>query len=383
MVRRLSRKQLRESVQGFESLSRRIEFHKFRITLQLNYPKLIIIVDLVKHNNKIQSNKPGSNSKNKKIILIISILITVIAVSLTFGLNSDSTSSTEIKPDSKFDSTSISDSTSAPVSTTSSEIMDGYIQNLSKTHTVKRTVDHPYFHVYLTPDDDLRLAQGLDYVDGVRVEFDEAVFQQAVDQLKPNDGDNSVVIYPIWTSAAYHEPGFYTYFGGNCDESCITDVSFENATFEYTSSGLTAQILYHSGYDFLTEIDVDKNPELLENYDTIILLHNEYVTKKVFDAISSHPNLLFLFPNALYAEIEVDYETNTMTLIRGHQYPPPEKPANGFDYEIEMEFHKYEYDTECLQWEFIEIENGFHLNCYPDGQLHKLLDILVKMKELI
>ena len=93
-----------------------------------------------------------------------------------------------------------------------------------------------------------------------------------------------------------------------CDESCITDLSFETFNFDFGGSGGTAQILYHAGYDFLTDIEVDKNPELLENYDTVILLHNEYVTKKEFDAISNHPNLIFLFPNALYAEIDVNYD---------------------------------------------------------------------------
>ena len=199
-----------------------------------------------------------------------------------------------------------------------------------------------------------------------------------IDILKPNDG--TVVIYPTFTSIAYHEPGFYTYFRGECDESCIIDVPLVNPEFKYTSSGLTAQILYHVGYDFLTDIEVDKNPELLQNYDTVILLHNEYVTKKAFDAISSHPNLIFLFPNALYAEIDVNYDDNTMTLIRGHNYP--EGVLNGFDYDIEIEFHNYEYDVDCLEWEFIEIENGFHLNCYPDGVIYKNLEILLKMKEL-
>ena len=71
-----------------------------------------------------------------------------------------------------------------------------------------------------------------------------------------------------------------------------------------------------------------------------------------------------------------------MTLIRGHQYPPPEKPANGIDYEVEEKFHHYEYDNLCLEWEFIEIENGFHLNCYPEGAIDTNLDILLKMKEL-
>ena len=74
---------------------------------------------------------------------------------------------------------------------------------------------------------------------------------------------------------------------------------------------------------FLLILTVDQNPEILQNYDTVILLHNEYVTKKQFDAISTHPNLIFLHPNALYAlEIDVNYDTNTMTLIRGHDYPP-------------------------------------------------------------
>ena len=315
-----------------------------------------------KVNKKTQSASISSNNKNTKIIVITCILISITALSITYGLNLNSVSTTD----------SVS---------TSSEIMDGYIDSLSATHIMPVTLGVPYFDGYITVNDDLRLQQNLHHVDGLRLELNESFSQQVINSLKP-DG-NSVVIYPIWTSAAYNEPGFYTYFGGKCDESCITDLSFENPVFGYTSSGLTAQILYNVGYDFLTEIDVDKNPELLDDYDTVILLHNEYVTKKVFDAITSHPNLIFLFPNALYAEIDVNYETNTMTLIRGHQYPPPENPANGFDYDVEIEFHHFEYDDKCMEWEFIEIENGFHLNCYPDGVIHKNLDILVKLKELI
>ena len=255
------------------------------------------------------------------------------------------------------------------------------MKNLSNTHTIPVALGVVYFDAYLTVNDNNRLKQNLIQTEGVRVDLNENFSQLIINALKPNG--NSVVLYPIFTSAAYHEPGFYTYFGGNCDESCVTDISFENPTFEYTSSGLTAQILYHVGYDFLTDIEVDKNPELLQNYDTVILLHNEYVTKKMFDAISTHPNLIFLAPNALYAEIDVNYDDNTMTLIRGHDYPPEDPVGNGFDYAIEQEFHAYEYDDKCLEWEFIKIENGFHLNCYPDGVIDpRILDILLKLKEL-
>ena len=261
----------------------------------------------------------------------------------------------------------------------SSITMDDYVESVSMSLTTPITFTPLYFDFYLTDDDYLRMQNGIMPVNGVRLDFNDNITESMLTSLEPNAG--SVVIYPIFTSAAYHDPGFYNYFGGFCDESCITDISFETPEFKYTSSGITSQILYHAGYDFLTDIEVDQNPELLENYDTVILLHNEYVTKKMFDAISGHPNLIFLAPNALYAEIDVDYDSNTMTLIRGHNYPEIEI-ANGFDYEIEERFHQYEYDDECLEWKFIEIENGFHLNCYPDGIIHNNLDILIKMKEL-
>ena len=32
--------------------------------------------------------------------------------------------------------------------------------------------------------------------------------------------------------------------------------------------------------------------------------------------------------------------------------------ANGFGYEIEERFHDYEYDTDCIDWKFIEFENA-------------------------
>jgi hypothetical protein len=262
-----------------------------------------------------------------------------------------------------------------------SSSMSKYVEIMSETHIFPVYLESQYFDAYLTKSDydtGNEISPIIPY-DGVRVVLNEFVPQEIIDDLKPNPG--TVVIYPIFTSAAYQEPGFYTYFRGDCDESCVTDVSFDRFKFEYTSSGMTAQILYNVGYAFLTDIEVDQNPELLKNYDTVILLHNEYVTKKAFDAISSHPNLIFLSPNALYAEIDVNYDDNTMTLIRGHQYPDT-SIANGFNYEIEEEFHHYEYDNQCFEWEFIEIENGFHLNCYPDGVLHKNLDILLKMKEL-
>ena len=301
-----------------------------------------------KFNKKIEKKKFG-------IILLFSVLILALAYSFTFNSNL------------------------IPTIPDDAITMSNYFDDFFEFHTIPLNIGNPYFDAYFTERDFNRIQQNLPApVDGMKLIINESS-QKLIDILKPND--STVVIFPTFTSAAYHEPGFYTYFGGNCDESCITDLSFENVDIIYTSSGNTAQILHAVGYDFITDIDVDQNPEILQNYDTVILLHNEYVTKKMFDAISSHPRLIFLAPNALYAEIDVNYDDNTITLIRGHNYPES-SIANGFDYEVEEEFHHYEYDAECLEWEFLEIKNGFHLNCYPDGVIHQKLDILLKMKDL-
>ena len=322
-----------------------------------------------KTDNKQIDNKK-SNNKKTIVAVIVCAIISVSVLLMTFAMDSTILPETSV--------TLPETSTTLPEK---SFTMSKYVESMSDTHIIPIGLDSPYIEAYLTKSEiDNSVGRIVYPAEGTKLVLNESTAEQLIDALKPNN--NSVVIYPIFTSAAYYEPGFYTYFGGKCDESCVTDISFENFTFSYTSSGLTAQILYLVGYDFLTDIEVDQNPELLQNYDTVILLHNEYVTQKIFDAVSSHPNLIFLFPNALYAEIDVNYDDNTMTLIRGHQYPPPENPANGFDYAIEQEFHHYEYDTKCENWEFIEIENGFHLNCYPETIITENLDILLKMKEL-
>ncbi len=142
--------------------------------------------------------------------------------------------------------------------------------------------------------------------------------------------------------------------------------------------GNGAQILKLLNYNFLSDIDVDKNPDILKDFDKVILLHNEYVTKTEFDAITSHPNVIYLYPNALYAEITVNYEQNTITLLRGHGFP--EKSIdNGFDWKFDNT-RPYEFDRKCENWKFYEISNGKMLNCFPEEQLYKDASLLRSLK---
>lgn len=207
-------------------------------------------------------------------------------------------------------------------------------------------------------------------------EFDEKNLS-LYDELINTD-EKTIVIFPIFTSAAYNSPGFYDYYKGNCDETCLT-VPIK-AILRTEIGGNGAQILKLLNYKFLSDIDVDKNPEVLDNFDKVILLHNEYVTKTMFDAITSHPNVIYLYPNALYAEIEANYDDNTITLIRGHAYPE-QHIDNGFDWEFDNT-RPYEFDRSCDDWEFYVINNGKMLNCFPEEQIYEDDSILRALKEL-
>ena len=197
-----------------------------------------------------------------------------------------------------------------------------------------------------------------------------------------NDPQNAVVVFPYFTSVAYSEPGFYTYFRGECDD-CIT-TKFAQPTVLYTSSGIGHQALTLLGYPTISDIEIDRNPSILQQFDKVIMLHNEYVTRTMFDAITNHPNVFYLYPNALYAEIEVNYADQTITLIRGHNYPEPEI-TNGFDWEFDNT-HPYEFDSNCFDMLVYPIENGFMTTCYPENVFlqnsEQLFNLLKLIKDL-
>jgi len=84
-----------------------------------------------------------------------------------------------------------------------------------------------------------------------------------------NDPQKTVVVYPYFTSVAYTEPGFYTYFRGECDD--CTTTKFAQPTVLYTSSGIGHQALTLLGYPTITDVDIDKNPSILQQFDKVIM----------------------------------------------------------------------------------------------------------------
>ena len=228
-------------------------------------------------------------------------------------------------------------------------------------------------------------------VDDIRIEFGKPALKKGVFVLKPESTEiyneigvydqkiKPLVIIPIFTASAYAPLGFYDYYEKIC-EKCTTTKIIEEKELENTSSANAVKILKLLGYDSITDIELDKNPSLISKYNKIIVLHNEYVTKNMFNAITSHPNVIYLYPNALYAEINVDYEKNEIILIRGHGFPT-ENVDNGFDWEYDNT-RPYEFDTECKNWEFYDIHNGKMLNCYPEQSIWQDKVLLKTLKEL-
>ena len=185
-----------------------------------------------------------------------------------------------------------------------------------------------------------------------------------------DDSQSAVVIFPLFTAAAYADDGFYDYFGGKCDGCTTTTIKVPE--FRYTSSGNAIQAFDLLGYDIINDATLDQNPDILKRYDKVVMLHNEYVTRAMFDAVTSHPKVIYLYPNALYAEIDVNYIDNTITLIRGHDYPLEDPVSNGFDWEFDNT-HPFEFDNDCVNMELYPIRdprsNGslhWMANCYPD-----------------
>lgn len=196
-------------------------------------------------------------------------------------------------------------------------------------------------------------------------------------KLMINEKD-AVVIVPIFTKSAYEEPGFYTYYRGDCDTKCLTKQIRYTTPHSYSSSSNAIKVLNLLGYHTITDVGVDSNPKVLAKYKKVIVLHNEYVTQAEFDAITSHPNVLYLYPNALYAKVTANYQNDSITLIKGHHYPTS-AVGNGFNWKFDNS--KLEYDTACKNWNFTKIKNGKMLNCYPEQIIFSDAKLLKAIKD--
>lgn len=212
----------------------------------------------------------------------------------------------------------------------------------------------------------------------------EIIFDKKTAEQLAYEGQNLIVIKPVFTATAYSKNGFYDYYTRQCDESCLEIPIRQGKASNWLAWNMVAikafkQLGYPMLADNILDLQLKKHPSFLDQYETVILLHNEYVTQEIFDAVTAHKNVIYLYPNALYAEIE--HSQGKIKLIKGHGYPSIEID-NGFGWKYDNT-RPDEFDRECGDWFFKHIENGWQLNCYPELVLKEMPEILKMMRSII
>ncbi|MDI1495364.1 MAG: putative exported protein [Cenarchaeum symbiont of Oopsacas minuta] len=287
-----------------------------------------------------------SNKKRRIIIASIAIAIMlVIAVVLTIQLLTTSEISNE------------SSALNIPRST--SEIIDQSDPNVIfklYVNSSEKISDNTYSKIIVKPRDDI----------------------DTIYSYLKNTDNSTIVVYPSFTRTAYEPSGIAHYYQTQCT-SCITSRIIYDDVGAYGVGHTAYQVLKILGYEFITDVDIDKNPKILSKYDKVILLHNEYATQNMFDAITSHSNVVYLYPGALSIKTTADYVAEQLLLLRGYGYPDA-SVGNGFDWEFDNV--NLTDDNTCQNWEFYKINNGHMLNCYPESIIHLNPLLLLSLKEI-
>lgn len=179
---------------------------------------------------------------------------------------------------------------------------------------------------------------------------------------------NYVVVIPDFTYSAYQKNGFYDYYRDNSTNKTIT---VNVVSQDYYKDDEILNTFKKYGFSTITDTQINSNPMILNNYSKVIVLHNEYVTQKEFNALQNHNNVLYLYANALYAK--VNYSNNKITLVKGHGFPKifnsknndyeQGDMRNAFNWKYDIN-RFYELNQNC-GFKFLKTSNGFESVCFP------------------
>ena len=208
--------------------------------------------------------------------------------------------------------------------------------------------------------------------------------------------DQILVITPLLTANAYRDNGFYWYYNGTCDTKCLTIDIDRDTPWHFPGTERAVTRFEALGANMVTDFDLINNTKLLSLYHTIVVLHSEYVTQDIYDALQKHTNVFYMYPNALYAKVDVyrnpDRQSITdpttglvkyhpitgvarMTLVKGHNYPY-EDVKNGFNWKYDNSAEEYKM---CDKYEWRNITNGYQMTCWPQRILiddHSIFGII-------
>ena len=113
-------------------------------------------------------------------------------------------------------------------------------------------------------------------------------------------------------------------------------------------------------------------------------MHNKYTTKTIFNAITSHPKVVYLYPDSLKEEVSVNFGQNTVTALSPLKQPQKKNFQTDFQWEYDSSHLEY---VNCLDGEikfevkFEKVANGIMLNCIPEDFLIKSPSLFKIIKE--
>jgi len=171
------------------------------------------------------------------------------------------------------------------------------------------------------------------------------------------ENDKTIIIRPILTESAYRTNCWYEINNTSC---MIHESDTQRSNYGGSQLG---RIFIKLQYDMITDLEV--NSTILNQYNKVILLHNEYVTQEEYNTIMNHSNVFYLYPNALYKFVTVDNNIMTLGNFTGN-----EKSLSQWGTVDEF--------NNCLfNYEIVKYDNGRGLSCYPESAM--IYDVYLKL----
>lgn len=151
-------------------------------------------------------------------------------------------------------------------------------------------------------------------------------------------------------------------------------------------SDVGGRTIYEVGFRYFNTTNdnsINVKPEILNDFDRIVLMRNVYITDEMRQAILAHNNVIYMFPDVMTKQVKLQNMTDaimdengnikiantTMTYVG--DYPPLHPMA-----------FEWVDDNRCEDWEFVPVQNGYMMNCVPDVAIINNYNMLVALRDI-
>jgi len=169
--------------------------------------------------------------------------------------------------------------------------------------------------------------------------------QNQIKHYQPYLKTRIAIVDPTFTEAAYNN-AFYVFYAKHAlvlpTTTVTTDLNLLTSSLDMPSThlikfnrgsinllhNLITTSLSNATVTIIDDRDVNDGKLFVNNtenaFDTLIILHEEYVTQKMYDDfkrfVAAGGSIVFLDGNIFYAEVNYDRNNNTITLVKGHDW---------------------------------------------------------------